>query len=69
MSQPHTATNAAASASDAAKMPLRPGFNDNLPATLPDPAAVPLADINPIWPRLFQENAHWGFFSDTSPLA
>ena len=62
MSQPSTAANAEASASDAAKMPLRPGFNDNLPATLPDPAAVPLADINPIWPRLFQENAHWGFF-------
>ncbi|MEZ5559910.1 MAG: cytochrome P450 [Pseudomonadales bacterium] len=41
---------------------LRPGFNDNLPAEIPDPYSIPLEDINPIWPRLFQENKMWGFF-------
>jgi len=44
------------------KMPLRPGFNDNLPDIIPDPYSMPIEAINPIWPRLFQEDKMWGFF-------
>jgi cytochrome P450 len=44
------------------KMPLRPGFLDNLPKEIPDPYSIPIEAINPIWPRLFQENKMWGFF-------
>jgi cytochrome P450 len=45
-----------------AKTPMRPGFHDNLPKEIPDPYSVPLESINPIWPRLFQENKMWGYF-------
>jgi cytochrome P450 len=44
------------------KMPPRPGFNDNLPKEIPDPCSLPIDALNPIWPRLFQENKMWGYF-------
>jgi cytochrome P450 len=52
----------APSATTPPRMPLRPGFNDDLPREIPDPYALPIEAINPIWPRLFQENKMWGFF-------
>ncbi len=41
---------------------VRPGFYDDLPKEIPDPYTLPLEKINPIWPRLFQENRMWEYF-------
>ncbi len=32
------------------------------PADIPDPYAIPIEQLNPAQPLLFQEDAHWGFF-------
>jgi cytochrome P450 len=45
---------------DALKRPGMSGIDMVKP--IPDPYSIPLADINPINPRLFAENKHWGFF-------
>ena len=43
------------------RLPPRPGFIDRLPPEIPDPYSIPLHEINPISPRLFQENKLWGY--------
>ncbi|MBK82000.1 MAG: cytochrome P450 [Gammaproteobacteria bacterium] len=44
------------------KLPPRPGFHDDLPPEIPDPYSLPLEAINPISPRLFQENRWQDYF-------
>jgi len=44
------------------KLPPRPGFHDDLPRDIPDPYELPLEKINPISPRLFQEDKWQGYF-------
>ena len=44
------------------KLPSRPGFHDDLPPQIPDPYSLPLEAINPISPRLFQEDKWQGYF-------
>ncbi|MBM4202872.1 MAG: cytochrome P450 [Gammaproteobacteria bacterium] len=45
---------------DALKRPGMSGIDMVNP--IPDPYSIPLAEINPINPRLFAEHKHWGFF-------
>jgi len=62
MSESATVASSATSTGERPAMPVRPGFNDNLPPVIPDPYTIPLEAINPIWPRLFQESRHWEYF-------
>jgi cytochrome P450 len=57
------ATQSTDSTASRPKFPVRPGFADDLPAEIPDPWTLPLEKLNPIWPRLFQENRMWDYFA------
>ena len=55
-------SEAKAVAENEPKLPSRPGFHDDLPKEIPDPHSLPLEAINPISPRLFQEDKWQGYF-------